>query len=60
MVVALSTVFGAPGGYKLEPLSTAIIVAQFLYENNGSGLFTPQHFSQKELLELKLQENYKI
>lgn len=55
-----SILSGAPGDTKLEPLGAATIIAHFLYENNEPGLFVPQHFTQKELVRLKAQENYKV
>lgn len=52
--------FGAPGGNKLEPLGAATIIAHFLYDHNEPGLFTPQRFTQRELDQLRAQENYKV
>lgn len=59
-IPAFNSNSGAPGGNKLEPLGAATIIAHFLYENNEPGLFMPQHFTQKELAQLKAQENYKV
>lgn len=56
----LTQIRGAPGDSKLEPLGAATIVAQFLYDNNEPGLFVPQKFTQKELSQLKAQEDYKV
>ena len=55
-----SNKFGAPGGYKLEPLSAATIIAHFLYEHNEPGLFTLQRFTREELTQLRSQAEYKV